>query len=127
MSDKSVTQKLLIKANYKVLTVNAPKDYMAKIGELPSDVVFLQESNQLVDLVHVFVTSKKELAALLESVKFVLKPQGLLWVSYPKGTSKVETDINRDIIWQYAQTVGFQAVSMIAVDNIWSALRLKVV
>ena len=98
---------------------------MSKMGELPPGVAFVDESKQPVDLVHIFAAAKGELEALIGGVRPVLKPGGLLWVSYPKGTSGVRADINRDIIWKYAQTVGFQAVSMIAFDETWSAMRLK--
>jgi ribosomal protein L25 (general stress protein Ctc) len=49
----------------------------------------------------------------------------VLWVSYPKGASKANADINRDTIRKYAQTLGLTTVSLIAVDDVWSALRLK--
>lgn len=122
---KSVAQKLLIKADYKVLAVNAPQDYAAKLGELSLNVSLLTQSDAPVNLVHIFVTSRRELEILRQDFKSILKPAGLLWVSYPKGTSGIKVDINRDTIWQYAQTAGFQAVSMIAIDDTWSAMRLK--
>ena len=74
-----------------------------------------------------FVTARKELEAQLGSLKSALQPKGLLWVTYPKGTSKVKADINRDTIAEYAKTVGLQAVAMVSVDDTWSALRLKIV
>ncbi len=49
----------------------------------------------------------------------------MLWVTYPKGTSKVKADINRDIIREYARTIGLEAVALVSVDDTWSALRLK--
>ena len=56
-----------------------------------------------------------------------LKPQGLLWVTYPKGTSKMKVDVNRDIIREYSETIGLKTVAQIAIDETWSALRLKIV
>ncbi len=98
MSDKSVAQKLLIKENYKVLLVNEPKDYREILGELPPNVTILTELGGLVDLVQVFLTSKMELETQLRRLKSLLKPKGLLWLTYPKGTAKVKADINRDSI-----------------------------
>ena len=46
-----------------------------------------------------------------------------MWVTYPKGTSKTPTDINRDIIAVYARTIGMEAVVNFSVDDTWSALR----
>jgi hypothetical protein len=49
----------------------------------------------------------------------------MIWVTYPKGTSKIKSDINRDSIWKYAQTIGLEAVAIFSVDGDWSALRPK--
>ena len=125
MSDKSVAQKLLIKENYKVLLVNEPKDYREILGELPPNVTILTELGGLVDLVQVFLTSKMELETQLRRLKSLLKPKGLLWLTYPKGTAKVKADINRDSIREDAKTLGLEAVAMISVDDTWSAMRLK--
>ncbi len=125
MSDKTVAQKLFIKENYQVLLVNEPEDYRSKLGQLLENVTVLTQPVELVDFVQFFVTSREELEAQLEKLKSILKPKGLLWVTYPKGTSKIKADINRDSIVKYARSVGLEGVAMISVDNTWSALRLK--
>jgi hypothetical protein len=56
----------------------------------------------------------------------ILGPKGILWVTYPKGTSKIKADINQDSIREYAESVGLRAVSIFSVDEDWSALRLKI-
>lgn len=127
MSEKTVAKKLFIKENCKVLFINAPKDYESILGALPPNVTVLAEPIKLVDFIQVFVTSKKELEEQLNKLKSFLSPQGLLWVSYPKGTSKIKTDINRDIIYQFAQSIGLKGVAMISVDETWSAMRFKIV
>jgi len=131
MSDKSVAQKLLMKPGQKVLFVNQPKGYRGTLGEIPKGVTVLKEAAGdtagPVDLIQVFVASRKELEEQLPRVEGLLAPKGLLWVTYPKGTSKRKCDINRDSIAAYARTIGLQAVAMIAVDEDLSALRLKVV
>jgi hypothetical protein len=53
-----------------------------------------------------------------------LKPNGLLWVSYPKGKA-MPTDLNRDVVRVTVQQVGLDTVSQVAIDDTWSALRLK--
>ncbi|HEY4673895.1 MAG TPA: hypothetical protein VIH03_06995 [Nitrososphaerales archaeon] len=55
-----------------------------------------------------------------------LNQNGVLWVTYRKGSSKIKSDINRDSIYEYALSVGLQGVAMIVVDENWSALRMKV-
>ena len=77
-------------------------------------------------MIHIFVKTMPELKGMLSELKPKMKPKGLMWVSYPKGSSKVETDLNRDIIWEYGKTVGLSAVSQVAIDETWSAMRLKI-
>ncbi len=122
MSEKSIADKLLIKAGYRVLVLNAPPAYQATLGPLPAGVELLSApSGGPFDQVQVFVTSSAELEKRLPGMKALLKPKGLLWVVYPKGKS----GFNRDTIWAYATTVGWQAVALVSVDDTWSAMRLK--
>jgi hypothetical protein len=125
VAEKSVAEKLLIKEGYAVLIVNEPEGYRALLGSLPQKVTVVTKPGGQFDLVQFFVTSGKDLVAHLEGFKKGLKPKGLLWVTYPKGTSKVKADINRDSIRDYAHSVGLEAVAMVSIDDTWSALRLK--
>ena len=127
MPDKSVAQKLLFKENYTVLLLKEPENYRAVLGEMPDTVTILTEAKGSVDLAQVFITSKKEMEATLKKLRASLKPSALLWLTYPKGTSKTKTDINRDSIREYVEANGYKTVSLIAVDDTWSAVRLKVV
>ncbi len=126
MPEKSVAQKLLVKPGYKVLLVNAPKNYSEMLGPLPQGVTLLKTTPKAAaDLVQLFVADRRELKAQLGKVKQALAPTGLLWVTYHKGTSSVKTDINRDTIAAYALTIGLRPVAMVSIDDDWSALRLK--
>lgn len=64
---------------------------------------------------------------LLAQCKAKLEVNGVLWIAYTKGTSKKASDINRDSIREYAATIGLDTVAQIAIDDDWSALRLKTV
>jgi ABC-type Fe3+-hydroxamate transport system substrate-binding protein len=125
MSDKSVAEKLLIKAGCKVLIINAPTDYKAVVIDLPAGAEILEKSSDGADLIQLFIKSKKELEEQLSQIKPLLKPGTLLWLSYPKGTSKMKVDINRDSINAYAKTLGLTGVAMISIDDTWSAMRFK--
>jgi hypothetical protein len=124
-STKPIAEKLFIKENYTVLLVNEPEGYKVKLGKLPKNVSLVTKSSDQVDLIQVFVSSKSELESQLRELKPLLRPQGLLWVTYPKGTSMVKVDINRDVIREYVEAIGFRAVAQVAIDEKWSALRLK--
>jgi hypothetical protein len=127
MSDKSIFQKLFIKPGYKFLLVNPPLGYLAQMGEIPQDVIILSDSSCLVEAIQVFVLNRAELEAQLPRLKELLQPNGMLWVTYHKGSSNVKTDINRDSINTYASTLGMQGVAIISIDDDWSALRLKLI
>jgi len=127
MSDKPLSQRLQIKEGRKVLLVNAPKGYPARLGALPEGAALLKTARQPADVIQVFVANRKKLEAQLGKLKKALAPGGMLWVTYYKGTSAHKTDINRDSLNAYAKTLGLEGVAMISVDDDWSALRLKVV
>lgn len=125
MVEKSVADKLQIKVGKVVLTVNAPADYAELLGKLPEGAKVLSKSEQPVDIVHAFAHNRAEMEKLLPGLKEKLMPGGFIWLSYHKGGSGVVTDINRDSIWRYGLTIGLQAVSQVAINDDWSALRLK--
>ena len=72
-----------------------------------------------------FATSKAELEAKLPGVLAKLQPTAILWVAYVKQTSALAKDLNRDVIREWAPSLGLDTVSQIAIDDDWSALRLK--
>ncbi len=122
MSDKTVIEKLGLKKGERILVLNAPAGVV--LGDLPGEAVLVREK-AAGDVVLLFVTGKKELVEQLPSLKGLLNPKGRLWVAYPKA-GQVNTDLNRDIIREYARTIGLEGVSIFSIDETWSALRLKV-
>ena len=127
MIDKTLVQKLAVKEDSHIYIVNAPHGYKGKLGALPRNARLVTAPTQTVDVIQVFVASRKELEAHLPKLKSLLAPYGTLWVTYPKGTSKTKTDLNRDSIRAYARSLGLEAVAIFAVDAEWSALRLKTI
>jgi hypothetical protein len=127
MSEKSIAEKLSIKPGSKFLLVNPPSGYTAQMGMLPLGVNLLSDSSERVEAIQVFVANRAELEAQLPHLGRLLSPKGMLWVTYHKGTSKVKTDINRDTINAYAQSIGLQGVAMVSIDADWAALRLKLI
>ncbi len=125
MSEKSVAQKFLIKPDQKILLVNPPEGYRELLGSVPEGANIISNSNAPVDMVIAFINSGSELVEKLEKLSRQVKPGGILWVIYHKGTSKIKTDINRDTINAYARTIGLQGVAMISINEDWSGLRLK--
>jgi hypothetical protein len=125
MTEASLAEKLRIKPGYRILVFNAPDGYLKLLYPLPSGVEIVQSPGMPVDLVHLFVGSQEELESLAPQAMEALKPGGLLWISYPKRSSDVETDISRDVGWDTVLSAGWQGVAQVSVDDTWSALRFK--
>lgn len=125
MPEKSVAQKLFIKEGHTVLSINAPKNYKSLLGALPAKAKVMTKTTAPVDAIHFFADSRQDLEAQASKLKRKLKPNGLIWIMYHKGTSKVKTDINRNTLHAYAQTIGLDGVSLISIDANWSAIRFK--
>jgi hypothetical protein len=125
VAEKTIAQKLLIKPGHKVFLVNAPKGYKSTMGVLPDKATIVSKPVAPIDIIQVFVANRKELEAQLPKLKPLLAPNGILWVTYLKGTSKTKTALNRDTIYPYALTLGLQTVAMISIDDGWSAMRMK--
>ncbi|MHA2026139.1 MAG: hypothetical protein ACW98U_09580 [Candidatus Thorarchaeota archaeon] len=124
-SKKSLPAKLFIKEDYKVIIVNAPEGYQSLLSPLPEGVNISTDTRPEADLIQVFLMNREEMEQQLESLTKNLKPDGWLWVSYPKGSSKVKTDINRDSIWEYGKGLGLKAVHQISIDETWSSMRFR--
>jgi hypothetical protein len=125
MAASPLTKKLLIKPNYSVAILNAPEGYVDSLGELPDGVKVADTVVGAHDLVQVFVYSLTDLEARFDTAQRAVKNGGLLWVTYPKKTGTIKTDIHRDNGNAYAATQGWEGVAMIAIDDTWSAMRFK--
>jgi predicted CoA-binding protein len=127
MSEKSIAEKLMIKPGRSVLLVNPFEGYLEIIGQLSENTVQMEKTSYPVDIIQLFVKSQNELEKFLPTMKSSLKPGGMIWVTYIKGTSKLAGDIHRDSINAYAKNLGMEGIAIISIDKDWSALRLKIV
>jgi len=78
-----------------------------------------------VDFVHLFLEGREQFQQRFAQASAVFKQDGLFWVSYPKAHGKVTYDINRDSLWGLLVVSGFHPVSQVALDDEWSAVRVK--
>lgn len=119
-------KKLGIREGATVLTVNAPANYAALLSGLPANVSFVENATPPVGFVHLFVTAKQELATQLPKLLGELASDGVIWVSWPKKTAKVKTDVTEDTIREIALPLGLVDVKVCAVDAVWSGLKLVI-
>lgn len=121
MNKEEIFKKLRIDGNKKMLIINAPNEYL----EIFSGIELDTESNgeAIYDFVQVFGYQQDELEKMVQSVGKSGKYDCSFWACYPKGTGKIKSDIKRETVWNAFDLVGLQAVSQIAIDETWSALR----
>ena len=125
-SGTPLAKKLGIKEGARVVTVDAPKGYRTLLEPLPGAVQFSSKVDKTTDIVHVFGTEKAELASALASYRKKLDPSAAVWVSWPKKSAKVPTDITEDVVRELALPLGFVDIKVCAVDDVWSGLKLVV-
>jgi hypothetical protein len=120
----SLAQKLQIKSG-KLIVLNAPQGYAEQLAKELKDLTVTPRASGQAEAVLLFVNSLAEVAERTPKAGKLVKPGGMLWIAYAKGSSKVKTDVNRDKLWAAAEPIGWQPIRQIALDEVWSALRFK--
>jgi hypothetical protein len=132
----SLAGKLQLKAAQRLRVLNAPQGYVERLEqELPGITVsrkgdtdaerLAASGSGSTDAVLLFVNSLAEAQRLAPTAIGAVEANGRLWMAYPKGTSKVKTDVNRDRLWEAIKPLGWLATRQIALDDIWSAMRFR--
>ena len=117
-----LVKKLGIKPGSNIVFVNAPSDY-AKELDLPADVSANSRSGKPLDFAQLFVKSEKELTKQFSRYAKRLNPSGMLWVSWPKKSSGVSTDLSENIVRDTGLAAGLVDVKVCAVNQVWSGLK----
>ena len=121
-----LAKKLGLKPPLKLVTVNAPNDYASWLSQLPEGVKLVTKAKPPIEAAHVFTTESAFLDATLSRLRNELKQDGFVWVSWPKKSSKVPTDITENLIRNIALPLGFVDVKVCAVSEVWSGLKLVI-
>jgi len=117
-------QKLKIKEGNTILTVNAPTNYRKSIGPLPANTKIInggKDANQI----HWFVINRAQMEKELKKVLPLLTDSIICWMFFPKGASKIQTDLNRDSAWKILQNQNVQMITLISFDDTWSAFGIR--
>ena len=125
MPAASLAQKMKIKPGQRIAIVGAPDGYRSELGELPAGVELSEQLAGVFDWVQIFVRNKAELDALLPQVLGALGPASLLWIAFPKGSSKIQTDLTRDVGWDAVQQADLKWINLISINPTWSAFSLR--
>lgn len=126
--DKTLKDKFQFKNVTRLAVRNAPQGYAGRLVEQMEGIEVIDGPDASADALLLFVNNRAEAEALAPGAVAAVagvKPEGILWVAYPKGSSKVKTDVNRDTLWPIIQAHCWRPVRQVAVDEVWSALRFR--
>jgi len=120
-------KKLGYKTGVSAYVEGAPDSYLRDL-RMPAElsVKWVKRPIPGIGFVHVFTTSKKHLKTRLESLRHSIDSNGTVWISWPKKSSGVPSEITEDLVRELALPLGFVDIKVCAVDEVWSGLKLVI-
>ena len=125
-SGTPLAAKLGLKPGCRLYAKDAPDGYSKLLQPLPDGVAFVTRLAQTTDLIHLFAKKRSDLEAKLRTVRRGMRPDAVIWVSWPKKASRVPTDITEDTIRDVALPMGLVDIKVCAIDDTWSGLKLMI-
>ena len=122
-SKRSLVEKLGIKDGAKIAILNAPRGYDRTLGKLPNNVRRGARASGPLDFLQFFTSEQRELERQFAALERALAPAGMLWISWPKQSSGVPTDLTENAIRAIGLAHGLVDVKVAAVDDVWSGLK----
>jgi len=122
MPESSLAKKMKLKPGARAAVIQAPQNYL---DQLKHDSDLSPKLNGKFDWVQIFAKSKKELDSLVPKAAKALNPESILWLSFPKGSSKIQTDLTRDKGWEILQGLDLKWITLVSVNEDWSAFALR--
>ena len=122
-SGTPLLKKLGIKEGFRVAFIGAPHNFDEELGALPEDVKKIASPKNNIDLVLLFANSAGELREKFSRYARTLVPNGMLWISWPKKSAGVVTDLNENLVREIGLAAGLVDVKVCAVTEIWSGLK----
>jgi hypothetical protein len=122
-SKRTLAQKLGIKPGTRVVALEAPPTYPSLLGTLPGGATLHSRLPSSSGFIHRFARRREELAADFPRLARALTDDGMLWISWPKQASGVDTDLNENVVREIGLAEGLVDVKVCAVDEVWSGLK----
>lgn len=125
MSSKTVAEKMHMKLGKTVSFFNPPENNRELLGGISEDISISE--GDPADILLAYIENREQLERNLLALKSSIKDDGALWIAYHKGSSAIDTDINRDSIAKYALENGLKGVAIVSINENWSAFRFKII
>jgi hypothetical protein len=125
MATSLLATKMKLKPGFQAAIIAAPDGYVKELTPLPSGVTISADLKGKYDWIQVFVRSKTELENMAPRAIRALRPESILWISFPKGSSQIQTDLTRDKGWNVLKKSDLKWITLISVNDTWSAFAMR--
>lgn len=125
-SGTPLAKKLGIKSGFKVRFINEPKNYFDLFSDLPSDLSRITDNQVKKDFIHYFTKKSSELKTDIKQLKLEIEQNGIIWISWPKKTAPIATDLDGNIVRETGLKNGLVDIKVCAVNEIWSGLKFVI-
>jgi hypothetical protein len=125
MAQSSLAKKLRMRPGQHALILNAPSGYIESLQDLPDGFEVSVRPSGKHGFVQLFVRNSTVYHDLIGSALDALEYDAVFWICYPKKSSKVESDLSRDVLWELTGDTGLRPVTQVSIDAVWSALRYR--
>lgn len=123
-SKTPLNKKIGVKDGFVICAINAPDDYEKSMSPLPEGAVIIRGLEEKCDIVHAFYHEKSIFESSFPDLLAAIPKNGMIWISWPKKASKVESDLSEDVIRNYALSLGLVDVKVASYDHIYSCLKI---
>ena len=125
MPESPLAKKMKLKTGQTATFINAPDGCLKELDPLPAEVTVYQKDEKPSNWIQLYVTNKAELDKISPKVLKILKPERLVWITFPKGTSKIRTDLTRDKGWDVVVAASLKWSNLVSVNETWSAFAVR--
>jgi hypothetical protein len=125
-SETTLLKKLGIKESSRVALINAPKDFLEKLGPLPEGASIVSASGKPLDFILIFTRSRAELIRKLALARANLSQKGMIWIAWPKKSSGITSDLSFAVVQEAGLTEGVVDTKVCAISDVWSGLRFLI-
>jgi hypothetical protein len=125
MAASALAKKLKLDTAHRAAILNAPDGYIKSLQPLPKTVEISEKLNGSFDWIQIFVKNQAEFKTLAPNAIKSMSAESRIWISFPKGSSKIQTDLTRDKGWDALKGVDLKWINLVSVNEVWSAFNLR--
>ncbi|MCB9112179.1 MAG: hypothetical protein H6634_13130 [Anaerolineales bacterium] len=121
----TLARRMKLQEGQLAVLLNAPEGALQELEPLPFGVILSENGKIPADWILIFVKNQAELEKVLPKALKLFQPETLLWIAYPKKTSRIKTDFTRDTGWSFLQDKGLRWLTLVSFNEDWSAFAMR--